>query len=126
ASSASASPPSDLRLWRSILRRWPKAASVTRCNVRLSHGNGCERGTSSTSEEVTLGGGTNAVGATSKRMRACVRQPASTDRRPYDLEPEPAVMRSATSRWNISTSRSYQGGHGSTVSQVTSSAVAML
>ena len=26
-------------------------------------------------------------------------------------------MRSATSRWNISTSRSYQGGHGSSVSQ---------
>ncbi len=30
ASSASGSPPSDLRLWRSILRRWPKAACVTR------------------------------------------------------------------------------------------------
>ena len=40
------------------------------------------RGTSSTSDEVTFGGGTKADGAMSNRMRASLRQPASTDSRP--------------------------------------------
>ena len=35
-------------------------------------------------------------------------------------------MRSATSRWNISTAASNQGGHGSVHIQLTSSAVAIL
>ena len=39
-----ASLPSDFRLWRSILRRWPKAASVTRCSARESQASGCARG----------------------------------------------------------------------------------
>jgi hypothetical protein len=42
------------------------------------------------------------------------------------LEPGFAAMRSATSRWNIKTSRSYHGGHGSAESHETSSGVAML
>ena len=41
---SSASPPSAFRLWRSILRRWPKAASVTRPSLRTSAGSGvCAR-----------------------------------------------------------------------------------
>ena len=45
-------------------------------------GKGASRGTRWTTDEVTLGGGTKADGATSNRMRACVRQPASTASRP--------------------------------------------
>src|SRR6185312_4903064 len=100
--------------------------SVAGCNRAASQGSGTGRGTRRTTLDVTLGGGTNADGATSKRILASVRQPASTARRPYDLPPGLATMRSATSRWNISTIASYQGGHGSIVSQFTKSAVAML
>src|SRR5215813_7941504 len=39
-------------------------------------------GVSRTTEDVTLGGGTNADRATSNRIFASVRQPAKTDRRP--------------------------------------------
>src|SRR6185295_8175144 len=117
---------SVLRLWRSILRRWPNAEAVTRSSRRGSHRNGSARGISSTTDEVTLGGGTKFEGWTSNRIFACVRQEARTDSRPYFLLPGLAAIRSATSRWNISTSRSYQGGHGSMVSQDTNSAVAML
>src|SRR5215211_2960581 len=74
--------PRAFRLWRSILRRWPNAAWATRSSARRSQTSGAWRGPSRTSEDVILGGGTNALGATSNRMRACVRQPASTDRRP--------------------------------------------
>ena len=56
---------------------------------------------------------------------ACASPPAPpAGHRP--CRPGAATMRSATSRWNISISASYQGGHGSTVSQPTSSAVAIL
>src|SRR5690348_1052128 len=101
SSSGIGSDPSDLRLWRSILRRWPNAASVTRWSSAESQGSGTGRGVSRTTEDVTLGGGTKAEGATSNRILASVRQPASTDKRPYDLLPGLAAMRSATSRWNI-------------------------
>ena len=43
---------------------------------------GCVRGTRRTSEEVTFGGGTNADGLTSKRIRASQRHCASTESRP--------------------------------------------
>jgi hypothetical protein len=36
-----------------------------------------------------------------------------------------ATIRSATSRWNISSNESYHGGHGSAVSHPTSRAVAI-
>ena len=73
-----------------------------------------------------MGGGTKAEGETSNMIFASVRQPASTARRPYCSSPGVATMRSATSRWNISTIVSNHGGHGSVPSQRTSSAVAML
>ena len=84
------------------------------------------RGASCTSDDVTFGGGTKAEGAMSNRIFASARQPASTESRPYVFDPGFATMRSATSRWNIRTSRSYQGGQGSAVSQPTSRAVAIL
>src|SRR5262245_37914285 len=96
------SKPKVFRLCRSIFRRWPKAASVTRCSASASQGSGSCRGVRRTIEDVTLGGGTNAERATSNRILASVRHPASTERRPYDFVPGAATIRSATSRWNIS------------------------
>ena len=69
-------------LCRSILRRWPKAACATRSSVSRLQGSGSARGMSSTIDEVTFGGGVNADGATSKRMRGVVRQPHRIARRP--------------------------------------------
>src|SRR5262245_17424429 len=126
ASSEAGSTPKVLRLCRSILRRWPNAASVTRCSAAASHASGSCRGVSRTIEDVTFGGGTNAERATSNKILASVRQPAKTDNRPYDFFPGVATIRSATSRWNISNNESYQGGQGSTVSQSTKRAVAIL
>jgi hypothetical protein len=82
SSSAAASMPSPFRDCLSILRRWPNAACVTRESAPISQGRGVLRGTSSTTEDVTFGGGVKAAGGRSNRMRACVRQPASTPRRP--------------------------------------------
>src|SRR5262249_43218146 len=73
---------SDFRLCRSILRRWPKACWVTRSSAWRSHKSGSGRGIRLTRDDVTFGGGTNAVRDTSKRMRAWLRQPARTDTRP--------------------------------------------
>src|SRR5262245_38080687 len=93
-----ASIPNFFRLCRSILRRWPKALSVTRCNAVASQARGSSRGVSRTIEDVTLGGGTNADRATSNRILASVRQPAKIDSRPYDFVLGAATIRSATSR----------------------------
>ena len=54
------STPSERRLWRSIFRRCPKAAWVTASKVRRSQASGAARGRIRTTEDVTLGGGTNA------------------------------------------------------------------
>ena len=127
ASSGSGSAPSDFRLWRSILRRWPNAAAVTRSSSARSQASGSARGTSSTTDEVTFGGGTKADGCDVEQdlRLACASRPAPTAGRSC-LLPGGATMRSATSRWNISTSRSNHGGQGSVVSHDTSSGVAML
>src|SRR6185369_12655398 len=98
ARSAAESTPSDFKLWRSILRRCPNAASVTRCKVSASQASGSARGVSRTTDEVTLGGGTKAEGATSNKIFASQRQPVNTASRPYDLSPTFATIRSATSR----------------------------
>ena len=74
AFSSSASPPRGFRLWRSILRRWPKAAAVTVSSFFKSAGaTGSGNGSSRTMEEVTEGGGTKALRFTSNRIFACVR-----------------------------------------------------
>ena len=67
--SAIASPPRDFRLCRSILRRWPKAAAVTRSSVaRLAGASGAGRGCKVTTLESTCGGGVKARGLTSKAI----------------------------------------------------------
>src|SRR5262249_35113860 len=91
--------PSERKLWRSILRRWPNAACVTASSVARSHGNGVARGTNRTKDDFTLGGGTKAEALTSKAMRASHRHCASTDNRPSLLDPRCATIRSAPSRW---------------------------
>ena len=60
ACSSKASPPRSRRLLRSILRRWPNAAAVTRSNAGQGAGSGDRRGVSRTTAESTLGGGQNA------------------------------------------------------------------
>ncbi len=79
---ATGSRKSDFRLCLNIFRRWPNAACVTCSSERMRQGSGSARGTRWTTEDVTLGGGTNADGATSNRIFASVRQPASTPSRP--------------------------------------------
>src|ERR1700722_1578327 len=98
ARSGVGSTPRARQVWRSILRRWPKAAAVTRSSVDRVHGSGAARGINRTTDDVTLGGGTKADGATSNMIFASVRQPARTARRPYGFSPGFATMRSATSR----------------------------
>ena len=76
ASKAGTSTPSERRLWRSILRRWPKAACVTlssscgrRAAARAWH--------RSTSEDLTFGGGTKRRGVDVEqdaRLAAPLRQ----------------------------------------------------
>ena len=75
-------------------------------------------GSSRTTDDVTFGGGTKARRRDVEqdlRLGAPAGEHGRAGRRPS--LPGAATMRSATSRWNISTSRSYQGGHGSAVSQ---------
>ncbi len=82
-SSVSGSSTSCLRLERSILRRWPNAAAVTRardCGVHGGEGSLC--GTSSTTADATLGAGVKASRGTFMTMRGDVRHCASTDKRP--------------------------------------------
>src|SRR6185437_14716985 len=69
ASSGSAGIPSDLRLDRSILRRCPNAAAVTRSSVGLSAGDsGTGRGVNRTTLDVTFGAGVKARGGMSNRI----------------------------------------------------------
>ena len=70
------------RLCRSILRRWPNAAAVRRSNVLAIDALGHRRGTTWTTAEVTLGGGTKAERCTAMAIRASQRHWAATDRRP--------------------------------------------
>src|SRR5690606_23756772 len=59
-SSASTAPGSAFRLCRSILRRWPNAASVTCSSTRGATPAGCPAGSTWTTALITLGGGVNA------------------------------------------------------------------
>ena len=61
---ASASGASAFRLWRSILRRCPKAAAVTFSrSARLAGAAGSASGSNRTTLEVIFGGGTKALRA---------------------------------------------------------------
>ena len=86
ASSASVSPPSDFRLARSILRRWPKAAAVTRSSVATGSrrpGRGARH--EPTTLDVTLGGGTKARGRhveQDRRARSAIAPAPTAGHRP--------------------------------------------
>jgi hypothetical protein len=60
-SSASSAPGRPLSDWRSILRRWPKAASVTRSSMRGTTPSGMAAGVTWTMADMTLGGGVKAL-----------------------------------------------------------------
>jgi len=69
----------------------------------------------------------SAIGAAIARLLAAEGPAvAQVARRRDRLEARAATMRSATSFWNISTMRPYQGGQGSLSSQPISSTVATL
>ena len=55
---------------------------MTADSARAEQGSGAARGTSSTTLDVTAGGGTKLWRGTSNRMRVAQRQLASTARRP--------------------------------------------
>ena len=68
---------------RSILRRWPKAALTTRSiSSHAAGAKGLASGVRVRTDDVTLGGGTNARGGMSNMMRASHNQPVITERRP--------------------------------------------
>ena len=73
--------PSVCRLWRSILRRWPNAASVTRSSRRGSQASGSARGTSSHHRRCHFGRRHEGAGATSNRIFAS-RAPAGQHGQP--------------------------------------------
>ena len=81
-SSASSAPGMPLRLERSIFRRWPKAAPVTFSRVPRSTPAGMAVGTTCTTAEVTLGGGTNAERLTVSAILGDARHWDATARRP--------------------------------------------
>ena len=58
---AARAPDRPLRLWRSILRRWPKAASVTRSSTRIETPSGASAGVTWMIALMTLGGGVKAL-----------------------------------------------------------------
>jgi hypothetical protein len=72
-----------LRLERSILRRWPKAAAVTFSSVSTAQGTGgTASGTIETIADVTLGCGVKARRSTSNRSFAVARHWQRTESRP--------------------------------------------
>src|SRR5215472_18466715 len=86
ASTGPTASPSDFRLVRNILRRWPNAAAVMRSSAgRRAGASGSARGRIATTLDVTVGGGTKARGGTSNRIFTSASHCARTERRPYDL-----------------------------------------
>ena len=82
SSSASSAPGMPLRLDRSILRRWPNAASVSLFEHRRIDARRASRaGTMCTTADATLGGGTNADRCTAIAIRG-VASPLRGDRQP--------------------------------------------
>ena len=82
ASRGSGSAAASFRLWRSILRRWPKAAAVTAPSVLTEQaGDGCSIGANSTTAEATVGGGVKASGFTVNSRRG-PRAPLGDHRQP--------------------------------------------
>jgi len=83
ARASSAVPPSAFSDPRSIFRRCPNAAAVSRSIAANSAGSGCTGcGVSTTTADHTFGGGTNAAGGMRRRNSAVQIHCASTDSRP--------------------------------------------
>ena len=75
--------PSVRRLARSILRRCPNAAAVTRSSAAFEAGaSGSARGRSDTRLDVTFGGGTKARGGKSNRIFGSASHCTMTDSLP--------------------------------------------
>ena len=70
------------RLERSILRRWPKAAAVSRSSDAAMTPSGWSAGTMWTTADVTLGGGTKAERSTFIAIRGARAPLRGTARRP--------------------------------------------
>ena len=120
------STPSVFRLCRSILRRWPKAASVTRCSATASHGSGSGARHQPHHRRRHLG-------RRHESLRRNVEQDLGLGA-PAGQHGEPAIGSSPTRAHDAlgdfalehQHHHSYQGGHGSVVSQPISSAVPIL
>ena len=83
ATSTKASPPINVRLDRSILRRCPNAAAVIYCKASRRAGEGrVAKGSRRTTADSTLGGGLNARAGTSMTRRALQVACTITAKRP--------------------------------------------
>ena len=115
------------RLCRSILRRWPKAACVTRSRslARQGEGRGARPEVNHRRGHLRRRHESRGRHVEDHLGLACASPPAQRAvHRPRRRRA--ATMRSATSRWNIRVMLSYQGGQGSALSQPMRSGVAML
>ena len=112
---------------RSILRRWPKAAAVSRSSVAAATPVGLRRRHDVDDRRHHLGrrheGASGGPSSPARRATATGRAPPAGHRRRC---PAPATIRSATSCWNIRVSDVHQGGQASPPSQRTSRAVPTL
>ena len=97
-------------LW-SILRRSRKPAMTTRhrlSSAAASSRSSAAKGSRTRTADSTLGAGSKASRGTRNATRAFAWYWTKTER--YDIAPGGAAIRSATSRWTISTRRSARGG----------------
>src|SRR6202035_697652 len=115
ASSALAGEPAQVaRAARSVLRRWPKAASITaKTSSRLAVVGGGSRRVNATSLESTFGTGQKTDRGTVPASRAAAYQASLADGTPYTLLPGPAHILIATSACTMMTPRCSDGSAAS-------------
>ena len=99
---------------RSVLRRCPNAASMTRnTSSLLADVAGGSWRVNATSRESTFGTGQNTLRGTVPAGRAAAYQASFADGAPYTRLPGPAHIRSATSACTITTPRASEGNSAS-------------
>src|SRR6185437_4696954 len=115
ASSAFAGEPAQpARAALRVLRRWPKAASMTaKTSARLAVVGGGSRRVNATSLESTFGTGQNTVRGTVPAGLASAYQASLADGTPYTRLPGPAHIRSATSACTMTIPRAMEGNPAS-------------
>ena len=125
--SASSAPGRPFSARRSILRRWPKAAAVSRSSVAALDALGLRAGHDVDDRRHHLGR-RHEGGAVDLHRQLRRRAPLGEHRQPAIGAgcPAAATIRSATSCWNIRVSDVHQGGQASPPSQRTSKAVPTL